>query len=731
MKPADTLQAASGRWPEILVAVGGISPDQLCSREGPCPHCSAGDPGSTRFRWDCDDGGGEWHCSHCGGKDGRGGGGNGLDLLSRLLGYGWGSGALKPTLAAVRDRFFGDSPPLSPNGLPRSAPRPRPPTGRQAFDLLDAAGQLAEDEGYVAQRGRGYQSRWLRWSTEANPDEVQAAILRSETEAGVWGVEEAVAEEEAATPGPGPAPGPVTLDGARATLSQALADGASRADLQQLVAQLGRDSELGGGAIGGILRALEQEQASIGAVTAEGDRLARAAGRRDGGEYLALGQLFPAGLAGSIARLTEYLPVDDPTSCLTFLATAAGTLKLGSEIIASRRLGWSAPLNLYAAMVGRSGIKKDPVYNVLMVRPLAPIAADLARAHQRAMADWKEENRGRKKSEQTDPPLPIFQSCSEFTGEALTQQLQQQETSGLGLLIKRSELAGLFGGLNAYRKGRGGDEEQLLEAYDGGGHSSLRVSAEGGGRFYQRCQLSIFGGIQLSVLLGLVGPGEDASGLWARFSFAPIPDRVVPLPADDSEEEAQITQQAAQHLADVAMALFRLPRVELTLTADAREMLFEYEARCQGDAQRSELDAMRAAWSKAPGKVLRVAGILHLIHRVCSDGEHGDQVAAAMVDRAMNLIDYLTTWALSLHESAAAGDATDLMRLVHSLAMASDGPVGWRRISQRLSVKQRREIDSAAALAAVEGLVALGVGVREEGARLGSWTYRAVRDLPQ
>ena len=241
MRAADILQAASGRWPEILVAVGGISADQLCRREGPCPHCSAGDPGSTRFRWDCDDGDGEWFCSHCGGRDGRGGGGNGLDLLSRLLGYGWGPGALRPTLAAVQDRFFGRGTPLSPNGLPRSAPRPRPPTGRQAFDLLDAAGQLAEDEGYVAQRGRGYQSRWLRWSAEANPDEVQAAILQSETEAGVWGVEEAVAEEEAATPGPEPAPAAAaTLEAAISRSKPQKIEAGELLDLLRLRAQGGQ-----------------------------------------------------------------------------------------------------------------------------------------------------------------------------------------------------------------------------------------------------------------------------------------------------------------------------------------------------------------------------------------------------------------------------------------------------------------------------------------------------------
>ena len=696
-------------------------------RANPCPICGRHEDGDCRTSETkilC------WHGTTHGPPDGL--------RPGQVLDGGWAyTGETDCGGWAVFVAHEGRSSPRSAGSSPRSvrdSPRSAAPAGEmEAFLLLEQAGQLEDQEGFRGSlaQAKAYSTRWREFSQAGGTDQDAARAVELEMET-IRGTDRLTPEQVVASLREAARQqGPTTLDDARQTLARALADGATRADLATLTAQLGRETELGGAAIAAVLRALEQEQAAADAVAAEGERLAQAAGRRDGGDYLSLGQMFPAGLAASIARLTEFLPVDDPTSVLVFLATAAGTMKLGSEIIASRRLGWAAPLNLYAAMVGRSGIKKDPVYSLLMTRPLAPIAADLAKAHQRAMAEWREENRGKKKSEQSDPPRPTFIACAEFTGEALTSQLEHQESRGLGLLIRRSELAGLFGGLNAYRKGRGGDEEQLLEAYDGGGHSSLRVSAEGGGRFYERAQLSIFGGIQPAVLRGLVGTGEDASGLWARFAFAPVPDRVVPLPADDSEEEAAISQWAAQHLAEVAHDLFRLPQVVLTLTDDARAILFDYETRCQGDAQRSELDAMRAAWSKAPGKVLRVAGLLHLIHRVCPDGEHGELVSAAMVDRAQCLVDHLTQWALSLHQAAAAGDATDLMRLVHSLAMAADAPIGWSRISQRLSVKQRRELDSAAALAAVDGLVALGVGVREEGSRRGVWTYRATRDLPQ
>jgi len=42
---------------------------------------------------------------------------------------------------------------------------------------------------------------------------------------------------------------------------------------------------------------------------------------------------------------------------------------------------------------------------------------------------------------------------SEYTGEALAAQLQEQEEAGLGLLIYRDELSGLFGSLDQYRGG--------------------------------------------------------------------------------------------------------------------------------------------------------------------------------------------------------------------------------------------------------------------------------------
>ena len=72
-----------GRWPDLLQQLGGLTPDQLTDKHQPCPCCG----GTDRYRFDDRDGSGSWFCNQCGGRDGAGGGGNGMDLLMRVTGW--------------------------------------------------------------------------------------------------------------------------------------------------------------------------------------------------------------------------------------------------------------------------------------------------------------------------------------------------------------------------------------------------------------------------------------------------------------------------------------------------------------------------------------------------------------------------------------------------------------------------------------------------------------------
>ena len=76
----DVHTAAAGRWPEILQALAGLSPEKLSNRHQSCPVCG----GRDRYRFDDKGGSGSWFCNQCGGKDHMGGGGTGIDLLMRM-----------------------------------------------------------------------------------------------------------------------------------------------------------------------------------------------------------------------------------------------------------------------------------------------------------------------------------------------------------------------------------------------------------------------------------------------------------------------------------------------------------------------------------------------------------------------------------------------------------------------------------------------------------------------
>ena len=72
----------NGRWPDLLMQLAGLTPDQLTDTHQPCPLCG----GEDRYRFDDLNGTGSWYCNQCGGKDQSGGAGSGMDMLMRRTG---------------------------------------------------------------------------------------------------------------------------------------------------------------------------------------------------------------------------------------------------------------------------------------------------------------------------------------------------------------------------------------------------------------------------------------------------------------------------------------------------------------------------------------------------------------------------------------------------------------------------------------------------------------------
>jgi hypothetical protein len=547
---------------------------------------------------------------------------------------------------------------------------------------------------------------------------------QSASTAGTSDQKQSNAQQQAPKPS---APPVLTLEEVRDRLAYAVSNGASRQDLEALRIELAEASGINHAALRDLLRSIEQEQEADQSIAAEVASLRAEADRKGIAQEITLERLLPPSIAHALRIRCRALPVDDIAAVMTYLVTISGVVKLGSELVASEAADYRVPLNLYGALVARSGAKKSPLSRLIVNAPTHEIRTDLARQHTRALEQWQEDNRGVKPSERTDPPKACYLSISDTTVEALAAQLQIQEERGMGLLLHRDELAGMFGSLGQYKNGRGGDEEHLLEAYDGSGFRSLRVATVGGGRFYDRCHLSIWGSIQPAVLEELVADG-DASGLWARFIFVPLPEKVVPIAASETFEEQQQSQAAAASLAQICEDVFRMPRTSLSLSPEARAAFVRYEATCQAEALKASIAAQGALMGKSAGKALRIAALLHLIHQAAPDGSRGPQVELHAMEWACLLTDQLNAWTLGLHATVATGGANDLMRLIHRVASATQSPIRWKEVLARLSKKQRKEIDSAAVAKAMEALAELGVGEVERTDR-GSVSYRATSAL--
>lgn len=120
----DTANAACGRWPGILEALG-VNPKYLTEKQGPCPICG----GTTRFRF-TDNLNGTWFCNRCY----KGGAHDGFALLMGL--HAW---DFKKAAAEV-DRIVGNVPVTT----ERKPERSDEDKAKACKKILEGAGRVVE-----------------------------------------------------------------------------------------------------------------------------------------------------------------------------------------------------------------------------------------------------------------------------------------------------------------------------------------------------------------------------------------------------------------------------------------------------------------------------------------------------------------------------------------------------------------------------------------------------------
>jgi len=526
-------------------------------------------------------------------------------------------------------------------------------------------------------------------------------------------------------------PPPLQRDECRDRLQAAVAAHQSPTELELLLGELVDASALHPVELRQLLVAVRLEEEQREVLLQEATAIQQDLARQQAREPIALDRLFAPALADALRRVTEHLPYCDHVVATTYLAGISGLVKLGTSICGNPYTDFVTPANLYVATVGRSGQKKTPLEKLLVRRPARELLRQMVDENTRVMEHWREQCKESKRKDERPPkPIPIHIQIQDYTGEALVALLHELDKRGLSVLVLRDELSGLFGAMNAYRSGKGADEQQLLELFDGHAFTSLRVTA--GDRSYERCQVSIYGAIQPGVLRELI-KGGDPSGKWARFVFSPLPENTMALPTAISHDGIAAVNGAMQSLEVYARQIYTIPAQRYQLDSDAIELFSSYEHDKQMRAQRARLDAQGALYGKSAGKVLRVAVLLHLLDKAVL-GERGlEEVSVDLLQRAIALVDYLDDWALGFHEQAVAGDddggISSLMRRIHTLARKAKGAVSWTQLRQQMNSREKKGISAALAEAAMRALAELGVGEVSDGPR-GGLLYRATADLP-
>ena len=216
-------------------------------------------------------------------------------------------------------------------------------------------------------------------------------------------------------------------------------------------------------------------------------------------------------------------------------------------------------------------------------------------------------------------------------------------------------------------------ETQLLELWDGNGHTTIRMSRDT--TSYRRCAVSLLGGIQPDVLRELIDPKDVTGQMLSAFA-----EHVYDLPAAD----LQFCRAAQQRFHDWFMG---------------------HQVRAKHPATEPIL---RAMWMKSSGQLSRLAGNLHITNTQGSldpVSDHHAELGMAVIDQM-----FAETAAFHLKPTGVLDRLMERFRVIATdPEKCPGGKVSWRRNRNHVGrglrdqVKKREFNEALALLAETEG----------------------------
>lgn len=361
-------------------------------------------------------------------------------------------------------------------------------------------------------------------------------------------------------------------------------------------------------------------------------------------------QCFPQALQQVVSEAANAFGVNPVVPFVALLVLASGCIGYSRRIKA--KSSWKEPVNIYMALIGRSGIGKSPCTNKIL-SPLFNEERQRAEQHrlemdayERDLDLWKS-MKPKDRREMEHPTEPEWEQLTidDATLEAVAMAMLPKKASQSphrGLLWIRDELSGLLLDMDRYAaNSKGATKSRLLTGYDAGRWKVNRATRKRPEYIPHAC-ISIFGTIQPGILEQAFDKADALSGLLPRFIFIRVEqDRPTTWTNDTFSTESDA---ALNGLADKLLKFdFENGQpVDISISAEATELFIDWYNEQGLEAWNDPRAAIFEALSaKLRGQCLRFALLLHCIWAVDAGISEHTPISRQTMAHALQLANWV------------------------------------------------------------------------------------------
>ena len=368
-------------------------------------------------------------------------------------------------------------------------------------------------------------------------------------------------------------------------------------------------------------------------------------------------EVFPLCVADSLKQLARACASSTaslPGAAFCLLASA-----LGRSVSVSPKRGWAEPLIFWHADIRPSGAGKTPA-----ARELANVL-HLAQAREEArfkgeMDEWR--RLPKKEKDQRDLPTRARgYFATDLTLEGLRDDLADHPTGGI--VVIQDELSGFITAQNQY-KSKGNDREAWLSLWDG---KAARIVRKDRSTYLSGGRVSLFGGIQPRVFQRVFAKDEDGiylvDGTIFRFLLTCEGYSFHELTREAWQDD---DRQVWEHLLTRALAWawdhLEDSAIRQILNPGAQACFLDW--RNEREGLLAELpEQLRGFLPKAYSYALRLAGVLHCLHRFDGGDEPDNILTLTDIQRGIRAVEFYIAQTIEalqvLEDSTRQTDAQD------------------------------------------------------------------------